>query len=480
MKKTSKIAAAFLLSSVMAVSLCTAAPLTAAASTLTINRDGTWDPGADSANAAYTYYKIFDAALSADGNSAAYTVDSAEKAAAIDALPMFSTDLGADGKYYITCTSTSGEDIAAALKAMVETNATLFPGITVTSDADPVVIDGLDDGYYLLEGSNGSALAVDTIKTQTITEKNDYPTIDKKQKKAAGTYADDELSIEVGSYIDYQVTVHIPANANKDIFVYDMMSDGLTYDTTTGLTASPAVDFTAVGDTDAGYDAAADWQIKIAPADYAAYKGSDIVFTYRAQVTDAALTDSEKENGVKLTYDNSNYILTDKVEYSTYFAGIYKVDPNDSSADMSGVKFALKDGDGAAVNVTYDAVNGYYVVDPSGSNNEVVTRADGTNYTIKIRGLDNDKTYTLTETETKLGYNLLNGTVALTKTEDTGTAFADKAANTYDKVENNKGTLLPSTGGIGTTIFYIIGGTLLLAAVVLLITKKRMNTPDQK
>lgn len=479
MKKTSKIAAAFLLSSVMAVSLCTAAPLTASASTLTINRDSSWNGSADSANATYTYYKIFDAALSTDGNSAAYTVDSAAKAAAIDALSMFSTVLGADGKYYVTCTSTSGEEIAAALKTMVAANATLFPGTAVTSNANPVVIDGLDDGYYLLEGSNGSALAVDTIKTQEITEKNDYPTIDKKQKKAAGTYADDELSIEVGSYIDYQVTVHIPADANKDIFVYDMMSDGLTYDSTTGLAADPAVVFTAVGDTDAGYDAAADWQIKIAPADYAAYKGSDIVFTYRALVTDDALTDSEKENGVKLTYDNSNYILTDKVEYSTSFAGIYKVDPNDSSADMSGVKFALKDGDGAAVKVTYDDTNGYYVVDPSGSN-EVVTRADGTNYTIKIRGLDNDKTYTLTETETKLGYNLLNGTVTLTKTKDEGTAFADKTANTYDKVENNKGTLLPSTGGIGTTIFYIIGGTLLLAAVVLLITKKRMNTPDQK
>ncbi|MBQ7437567.1 MAG: LPXTG cell wall anchor domain-containing protein [Oscillospiraceae bacterium] len=94
---------------------------------------------------------------------------------------------------------------------------------------------------------------------------------------------------------------------------------------------------------------------------------------------------------------------------------------------------------------------------------------------MKIRGLDNDKNYILTETETKDGYNLLNGTVTLTKVKDEGTAFADKAANTFDKVENNKGTTLPSTGGIGTTIFYVVGSILVVAAGVLLITKKRMS-----
>ena len=48
----------------------------------------------------------------------------------------------------------------------------------------------------------------------------------------------------------------------------------------------------------------------------------------------------------------------------------------------------------------------------------------------------------------------------------------------YAKIENLPGTLLPSTGGIGTTIFYLIGGILVLAAVVMLVTKKRMASAE--
>ena len=70
------------------------------------------------------------------------------------------------------------------------------------------------------------------------------------------------------------------------------------------------------------------------------------------------------------------------------------------------------------------------------------------------------------------------GICTLTKTKDTGTAFADKLANTFDQVENRKGSVLPSTGGIGTTLFYIGGSILVLAAVILLVTKRRMANND--
>ena len=472
------------------------------AASITINRDSTWDKDAESAEATYTYYKIFDAKdidqkvdpatgeqTKDSAGVAVYWVDSLEKAQALPAIfkvnnkapsAVTAADAADDGYFYVTLAdeSTSAADIAAALKTMVETpaNASLFPKTEVTSAANPVEISGLSAGYYLIKASNGSVLAVQTLDDVEINEKNDYPTVDKKQKKAEGTYADTALPAEIGTYIDYQVTVTVPANANKDIAVVDVMSAGLEWDEdfgTNGLTVTPAVNYAELTSEDDGYNANATWQIKFAPADYASVKGSTIVITYRAKVTEAALTDTGKENEVTLTYDEGNYVLKDHVDYEIYFAGIYKVDPNDSDANMAGVKFDLKDGDGNAVNVTYK--DGYYVVDPDSTSNEVETRADGTNYTIKIRGLDNDKTYTLTETETKTGYNLLNGTVTLTKIKDDGTAFADKVANTYDRVENNKGTVLPSTGGIGTTIFYVVGSILVVAAGVLLITKKRMS-----
>lgn len=488
----------------LAMVMVLAISIPAMAATITINRDSSWDSTAENKKATYTYYKIFDAkdisgqevtvATGAQANDTAvavYTLDSVDK---VNALPtgMFKAnnkatgsltadDAASDDLFYITLAddSTSAADIAAALKTMVDANPTLFPGTDVTSDANPVEITGLAAAYYLIKASNGSVLAVQTLDDVTINEKNDYPKVDKKQGEGATTitYADDETTVKVGDYINYQVTVTIPANANKDIVVGDIMSAGLEYDGTTGLAYSPDISssIAEVASTDAGYNADATWQIKIPAATVIANKGTDVVITYRAKVTAAALTDTDKENEVTLTYDEGNYVVKDTVEYDTYFAGIYKVDPKDASADMSGVKFTLADGDGNAINVTYDSNNGYYVVDPDSNSNEVETRVDGSYYTIKIRGLDGDVTYKLTETETVSGYNLLEGDTTLTLYKEGEVDFATKAGNTFDKVENNKGSILPSTGGIGTTIFYVIGAILVLGAGILLVTRRRMS-----
>ena len=471
---------------------------------ITIRRDSSWDEDADTANATYTYYKIFDAKdidqdvdeesgeQTEDSNGVAvYWVDSLAKANALPNIfkvsnkvpsEVTAADAASDGKFYVTLasSSTGAEAIATALKTMVEANSTLFPEQTVTSNQNPVVISGLDAGYYLIKASNGSTLAVQTLDDVTIYEKNDYPTVDKKQGETADeiVYDDEALTVQVGDYINYQITVHIPANANKDIVVVDKMSAGLEWDEdfgTNGLSLTPAIAYSTPTDEDEGYATDATWQIKFAADTVANNQDSDIVITYRAKVTAAALTDTDRENEVTLTYDEGNYVLTDDVDYTVYFGGIYKVDPNDDNADMSGVKFTLADSDGNAVNVTYVSDGGYYIVDASSTSNEVETRADGTNYTIKIRGLDGDKTYKLTETETKAGYNLLEGEAELSLTEDTGTAFSGKVANTYDRVENNKGATLPSTGGIGTTIFYVIGAVLVIGAGVLLVTRRRMR-----
>jgi len=451
---------------------------------ITINRDSSWQASeTEDRKATYTYYKILDADISqatADAEEGGklsgkvvYTVDTAQKATAINGTNVLEAKLASDGKYYVTKKAdATDEKILTAIQDMSKT--AFGTGTAITSDTNPVVIGGLTDGYYYIEASNGKDVVVETIGNVTITEKNDYPTIDKKQKKADGTYTDDAVSQEVGTYVDYQVTVHIPTDATKQIAVIDKMSAGLEYDSTTGLTLDPNIAYSTLESTDAGYDANATWQIKFTDATVIANRGNDIVITFRAKVTSVALTDTGKENEVTLNYDNGNYILKDDVDYEIYFGGIYKVDPDATgSVDMSGVKFELTAGNDA-VNVTYDSTHGYYVVDPTSTSNEVETREDNGSYTIKIRGLDGDKTYKLTETVTKPGYNLLNAPVELTLTKDEGTAFSSKAANTYDRVENKAGSTLPSTGGIGTTIFYAIGSILVVGAGILLISKKRM------
>jgi len=325
------------------VALCAVA----SAATITINRDSSWDENAENAEATYTYYKILDAKdidqtvvtdtgeqATTSAGVAVYTVDSAEKAAALPSIFDVST-VADDGKYYVTLAdeNTTATQIASALKTLVEANTTLFPGTAVTSDDNPVVIDGLDAGYYLILASNGNVMAVQTLDDVTIKEKNDYPSITKEQKKAAdSTYSEAVVPAEIGTYIDYQITVSIPTNANKDIVVVDKMTDGLEYDSTTGLTFNPtAIEHSEVATTDAGYDADATWQIKFTPTQYASYRGTDVVITYRALSTAAALTDTGRENEVTLTYDDGNYVLKDHTDYTTYFGGIEKVDGSNTS-----------------------------------------------------------------------------------------------------------------------------------------------------
>ena len=101
---------------------------------------------------------------------------------------------------------------------------------------------------------------------------------------------------------------------------------------------------------------------------------------------------------------------------------------------------------------------------------------------IAVEGLDAD-TYYLEETKAPGGYNKLAGPVEVeishTVTDEgvhmTHTLKQDTTNVEKVEIENKSGTELPETGGIGTTIFYVLGSILVIGAVVLLITKKRMN-----
>jgi len=99
-------------------------------------------------------------------------------------------------------------------------------------------------------------------------------------------------------------------------------------------------------------------------------------------------------------------------------------------------------------------------------------------------------TYTIKETVTPDGYNTLSDLSITIQFKKDGTTKWSKTGSgdgwTYDAeegifkitIKNNKGTELPSTGGMGTTILYIGGSILVLAAAILLITKRRMNAED--
>ena len=145
---------------------------------------------------------------------------------------------------------------------------------------------------------------------------------------------------------------------------------------------------------------------------------------------------------------------------------------------LAGAKFTLsKNADGSNPIALVSKGNNVYRVAKTGETGTVteITTDDTGKFTIK--GLDAD-TYYLTETAAPAGYNKLAGPVTIVIGENgvvNGTTEASQGVDEV-KVLNQSGTELPSTGGIGTTIFYVVGGILVVGAVVLLVTKKRMNS----
>ena len=212
------------------------------------------------------------------------------------------------------------------------------------------------------------------------------------------------------------------------------------------------------------------------------------VITYPAAGTTANVTNS---NSVTLHYSNSPnnedpldtvhgtttaaaYVATFGVNNTKYADNL----PADGGTPLAGAEFKLYN------NATCDATNEvklyksgeyYYPVGTSGNNaaNCMVSAADGA---FNIKGLSAG-IYYLKETKTPDGYNTCEN-IQITIAADTttaGTANLTGSSNMTNKIVNYSGVVLPSTGGMGTTLFYVVGGLLMVGAAVLLVTKKRMQ-----
>lgn len=154
-------------------------------------------------------------------------------------------------------------------------------------------------------------------------------------------------------------------------------------------------------------------------------------------------------------------------------------DPDNDTIDKASGWLKFKE-------VTDDSGKTVYKYDATGDVTEFTSGDDGY---IRLQGLDAG-TYYLYESAAPSGYNVLHGSTmitidrALNKNETPckiGNIYKDEnlaQAQDYIGIENNTGAVLPSTGGIGTTIFYIAGSVLLIGALILLIVKKRMKDQD--
>lgn len=468
MKKTFKKLFAALLAAALVLAMAVPAFAVTNATKGSITIDGTVS------GETYTIYRMFKLdSYNAESKTYSYTVESAWEG-------FFKTGAGGnyitlDGQNHPTWTAADENDsttVAAFAKAALAwaKQKGIQSAGTQEGNGSSITFSNLDLGYYLVDSSLGALCGLNTTNPDaTIKEKNEKPEIKKEVQTSAGDWGS-ENNAKIGDIVEYKVEIKVADGAQK-YTVTDTMSKGLTFNNSSlKVTANDAVttDYTLTPTTNG-------FTLEL-PESYVSTltKGTTIIVTYNATLNKDAVIDGDgNANEVKLSYGNQQNTVPSKVTTKSYQFDLVKVDGTTNKL-LDGAEFELADGETKLS----------FVKDTAGNYRVAMTGEEGATTTITVKGGKVNiyglagKTYTLTETKAPGGYNKLVTPETVNLTEGSK-AHATFDANVYKDggvvVKNNAGTVLPSTGGMGTTLFYVIGGGLMVAAVVLLVTKKRME-----
>lgn len=380
--------------------------------------------------------------------------------------------------------------------------------VAIVTNGSSVEVVG---GYYLIKDQDGSlsgsepytTYLVSVVGTVTISPKsNDVPEFEKKLKDTNDSTGDttgwqDSADYDIGDDIPFRLQGTVPEDYDSYKTYYYAFHDkeeaGLTFDSSSvKVFVGDEVNGTKID--------ASNYTVVTNPADGCTFEivfddlkniptvtaNSIITVTYKSRLNENAVLGAQGNvNKAKLEYSNNpkgtgtGRTPWDNVIVFTYKVVVNKVDQN--RQPLEGAEFTLtkklKDGTENVIPMKIDT-----------SNKALFT----------LSGLD-DGMYTLTETVTPAHYNTISPITFTVNADHTITWEADPrntvltslSGNTASgeitfthnetdgslttDVVNNIGTTLPGTGGIGTTIFYVIGGGLMVAAAILLITKKRME-----
>lgn len=395
----------------------------------------------------YNVYRMFDWVETETAGVYWYKINADWKAFNTDAETYF--DLDEDG--YLIKMNKSESEIAAAAKTHAAT-------LTATYAEVDASIENAPYGYYLMVSTLGENVALGTLNSDKLTlrEKNTaggLPTIDKTIENATQEF-------KVGDTINYKIEIACD-EGDKTYTIHDIMKGStLNNDVAVsieGLNPSAYTVTTLKGDdvTD-GCTFHVTIALNDATASFQAYQ--KITITYSATVAESAATDG-LSNEAKFEGEGGK---SDKEEDLKAEYTVKKVIKGETTV-LQGAEFQLFEVNGTEytpVSVVAVELDGAKYYRPAGPNDEASKIVNIVAGEATIKMLEDDKTYALKETKAPAGYKAVDGYISATEK-----AFV---------VENEALSALPETGGVGTTMFYVIGAVLVLGAVTLLVTKKRM------
>lgn len=429
----------------------------------------------------YTAYKVFDLVPSEDGASYQYKVNSLWKtiiqAEKYNAYFTVSNDL-------VTWSNSANDaETVQALAKMLLSDAEAndsIKGTSIKATDTTVTFSGLDLGYYLVDSTLGSLCALTTTNPAVdINEKNEKPSLDKQVQEDSSNAWGDKNDDDIGKTINYKAIITVQKGAQNYV-MHDKMDAGLTYTGVKSVTVdSKTVDSANYTVKTSGFSDGCTFEIAFKDKYVQSLAaGTQIVVEYTAVLNENAKIAEANINEAYLSYGDTNITenktQTEKTETYTYQFQLVKT--KDDHTKIDGAKFKLYDAQtgGNEIKVVKESEGVYRVAKESEQGVEIEAGY------VTIKGLDGSTTYYLEETQAPSGYNMISGRVAvkIAQENNNATVETDKYVSGGVEVVNKAGSILPSTGGIGTTIFYIVGGLMMAAALILLVTKKRMASAN--
>lgn len=498
---------ALLLTAVMTMTMSVTAFAANPSCTLTVNVKG----GQDLKGQTISLYKLFDLSTSKSGETTNYAYTVSKTTGYKDALKSaLGTSLqGTTDEDYANAVLNLGKDNLDAVQKFANdfTATALKSKLSATKTSNKITepktsfdFNNLTPGYYLVYVTGGKE-----IQSSLVTVEKETNTVNLKTEAPSITKTADKDTVSIGQVVKYTVTGSVPDTTGYAEYVYnihDTLSSGLDFvnDENGAPTSDGNVKVTvafkdatdaSTAPTTATLDTANKRKMSL---DLSAWvkanqtnKGKEFTVTYYAKVNkDAVVTEKNK---AQLEYGNKPGETTtttpSEAKTPTYPLDINKIKTG-SKEKLAGAKFSLYTSETDAKNGTnpikVTGSNGNYVVNPESTTTEFesVKSIDVEGYNLRVNGLA-EGTYYLVETKAPDGFNKLTAPIVIKITKSTTGNEEDWTLSKNDvkeedkiiDVENSTGSMLPSTGGMGTIAFTVVAALLLLGVAVSFIRDRK-------